>query len=70
MEKKKNEELMRAVVVYGTENEALMRRHGLAAAPTVHYARRGSVPLLGRLAMWLLRVTGATVEMRYSFRRD
>lgn len=58
-------QVVKSVKGYLSENNRLLNKYGLKFMPIVSFPRKRKVPLLSRFGLWLVKVQGGTLDIRF-----
>ena len=50
---------------YMKENERLLRKYNLAIRPVINFPKSAKIPLLSRIALWLVRKQGGINDIQF-----
>lgn len=59
-------EVVKKVKGYLLENKRLLNKYGLKSMPVVSFPQRKKVPALSSFGLWLVKVQGGVLDMRFS----
>jgi len=50
---------------YLKENKRLLKKYRLIVQPVIHFPTRARVPFLSKIALWIIRKQGATLDIKF-----
>lgn len=67
---KSKNKYMEQVVGYLNESKKLKSKYNIAEMPIVNFPKKHKVPILAKIALWVLRKQGGTLDMNYKILKN
>ena len=64
--KSSSKNFIKKIEKYLIDDQKLLLKYGLQAFPIISFPRRRRMPLLSKIAIWILRIQGGIFDTRYS----
>jgi len=64
-DKNSQDKLVKRIGNYLKENNELLRKHKLIARLVIHFGEKKGVPLLSRIALWIVGKQGGKLDIQF-----